>query len=300
MLTERFSHYLVYEKRFSRHTVEAYRADLAEFMAYLQSSYSVQDAAEARTDMVRSWLVLMMNKGISARSVNRKLSSLKAFYRFAEREGQLPSNPMLRINAPRHQDPLPVFLTEPQTELLFDGPWEGGPFEQCRDQLMLKLLFATGLRRAELIGLKPSDIDWDNQSLLVTGKRNKQRIVPIGEQLLAEIQQYQPLREQIISLQDAALSNNPLPLFVTSKAKAISPRQVYDVVHKYLARVSSMHKLSPHVLRHTFATRLLDHGADINAIKELLGHSSLAATQVYTHNTIGKLKKVYQQAHPRA
>ncbi len=300
MLKDRFFDYLKFEKRYSPHTIKAYTADLEEFSIFLKFQYTSDDLLNATHDMVRSWLVNLFELQITARSINRKLSSLKSFYRFCIKQGLLKTNPMVKVTAPKQSSTLPVFLSKGKMSELLLSQAFSSDFEGIRDKLIITLLYATGIRRAELLQLNTIDIDKDNCTIKVIGKRNKQRIIPIGIEVLKQIEHYILIRYNFFLQKTSVLENNNSKVFVSSQGKTINERQLYSIVHKYLTLISSKDKLSPHVLRHTFATQMLDNGADINAIKDLLGHSSLAATQVYTHNTIEKLKKIHKQAHPRA
>ncbi len=300
MLKNNFFDYLKYEKRYSPHTIKAYSADLEDFSIFLKATYSTDDLLMVTPEMIRSWLVKLFELSISPRSINRKISSLKSFYRFCFKQGIIQTNPLLKVTSPKQLSSLPAFISgEKMSQLLSSGIF-GSDFESTRDKLIITMLYATGIRRAELLSLKITDIDLSNLTIKVTGKRNKQRIIPIGNSLNKAIQDYILIRYNFLNKKTETDINIPNQVFVTSKAKPLSERQVYNIVHKYLTFISSNEKLSPHVLRHTFATQMLDNGADINAIKDILGHSSLAATQVYTHNTIEKLKKIHKQAHPRA
>ena len=321
MLKERFIDYLRFEKRFSPHTIQAYKHDLDQFTSYLYSQYQVSALSTADHIMIRSWSVSLLEQHLASRSVNRKLSTLKSFYHFCLRIGEIDSNPTLKVISPRVSKHLPVFIEKEKLEKLFNGADFGAGFESLRDRLMIMMLYATGMRRAELIGIRISDIEFTKSTLKVLGKRNKERIIPLGSYLCNQIDIY--IKERNIIIDQTSCStvlsesspqskenflnaerkpgqNNNDFLFVSSVGHKLDARQVYAIVHRYLSLVSSQSKLSPHVLRHTFATHMLNEGADLNAIKELLGHTSLAATQVYTHNTIEKLKLIYKQAHPRA
>jgi len=300
MLKDNYIDYLTFEKRFSAHTVIAYHTDLDDFARFLQVQYSISDPLQADHNLIRSWLISLIERKMSARSVNRKLSTLKSFYRYCQRQGFLQVNPMLKVVAPRISKQLPVFLTRDNLEnLLQSVEFETG-YPGSRDKMILTLFYATGIRRAELVQIQLKDIDLLAGTLKVTGKRNKQRLLPLGPSVVVQLDEYLNIRRAFLSKIIPAPENNTDPLFVTSKGAPLYPRLVHTIVHQYLSLIASNSKLSPHVLRHTFATHLLDEGADLNAIKELLGHSSLAATQVYTHNTIEKLKSIYKQAHPRA
>lgn len=318
MLKERFIEYLRFEKRYSPHTLHSYEHDLLQFISFLQEQYQVLVPEDASPLMIRSWIVSMLEQGISARTVNRKLSTLNAFYHFCQRSGALQLNPLKKVTFPKSSSSLPVFIDKDKMEQLLGSiPFEDD-FEGLRDRMMLMLLYSTGIRRAELIGLREKDIDFGNSTIKVLGKRNKERIIPIGSYISGQLDIYIRSKEKFMSSKEYKGAKEGLEqgsgeerfkdfsqniggfLFVTSAGKRIGPRQVYTIIHKYLSLVSSQSKLSPHVLRHTFATHMLNEGADLNSIKEILGHTSLAATQVYTHNTIEKLKLIFKQAHPRA
>jgi len=300
MLKDKYIDYLRFEKRYSTHTILAYNTDLDDFSGFLSNQYDISDLLQADHTLIRSWLISLIDRKISTRSVNRKLSSIKSFYRYCQRQGLLTSNPMLKVVAPRTSKQLPVFLTHDNLENLLQNVAFEDSYEGTRDKMILTLFYATGIRRAELVQINISDLDLNSGTLKVTGKRNKERIVPIGEQVIIQTKEYLYERNRFLSENKAVTENNCTSLFVTSKGLQAYPKLIYNIVHKHLSEIASNHKLSPHVLRHTFATHMLDDGADLNAIKEILGHSSLAATQVYTHNTIEKLKTIYKQAHPRA
>jgi integrase/recombinase XerC len=300
MLKDKYIDYLTFEKRYSAHTILAYHTDLDDFSNFLSLQYSVHDLVQADHTLIRSWLISLIDCKISPRSVNRKLSTLKSFYRYCQRQGILKINPMLKVVAPKVSKQLPIFLTRDNLDtLLHNLEFEPG-YEGSRDKLILTLFYATGIRRAELVQLKITDTDLDSGTLKVLGKRSKERIVPLGSYVIKQFKDYLILRKEFLTEKAVPDENNTLMLFVTAKGTPVYPRLIHNIVHKYLSLIASNSKLSPHVLRHTFATHMLDDGADLNAIKEILGHSSLAATQVYTHNTIEKLKTIYKQAHPRA
>jgi len=300
MLKEKYIDYLQYEKRYSTHTVLAYHSDLDDFSGFISMQYNISDLLQVDHTLIRSWLISLIDRKISTRSVNRKLSSIKSFYRYCQRQGLLTSNPMLKVVAPRTSKQLPVFLTHDNLENLLQKVAFEDSYEGTRDKMILTLFYATGIRRAELVQITIPDIDLNSGTLKVTGKRNKERIVPLGEQVIIQMNEYLYERKHFLSENKTVAANNCTSLFVTSKGLPVYPRLIYNIVHKKLSEIASNNKLSPHVLRHTFATHMLDDGADLNAIKEILGHSSLAATQVYTHNSIEKLKTIYKQAHPRA
>lgn len=288
-----FIDYLRYEKRMSPHTLLAYSNDLEQFFTYLKEIYSVSDSAvkEINHFMIRSWLMSLIEKKITTRSVNRKISTLKSFYKFLLREKTINASPMSKILSPKNPKRLPVFIEENKMNLLLEKEFFKDNFEGRRNCLLIELLYSTGIRRAELIHLKESDISFQNNTIKVLGKRNKERMIPFTSHLKKIIQEYLEEKHKI--------SGNDF-LFISKKGKQMNPVSVHQVVTKTLGKITTLSKKSPHVLRHTFATHLLNNGADINAIKELLGHTNLAATQVYTHNTIEKLKSVYSKTHPKA
>jgi len=289
-----FLRYLEFEKRFSSNTLIAYQSDLDQFFSFLSNTYQIHEEEAIRHTHIRSWIVSLIQEQISTRSINRKLSSLKTFFRFLQKRDGLKHNPMLKVQAPKVGKRLPVFVQKDKMELLFERVDFGQDYEGARDHAILEMLYSTGMRRAELIGLEIKDINFSQNQLLVTGKGNKERLVPFGDRLRQTLSAYIGLR------------NNAFPdvvtkaLFLTSKGRPLYPKFVYNLVRRILSQVTTAEQRSPHVLRHSFATHLSDNGADLNAIKALLGHASLAATQIYTHNSVEKLKKVYQQAHPKA
>jgi integrase/recombinase XerC len=294
-MTKKFLLYIQDEKRYSEHTVSAYASDLTQYHDYLSTIYEISDPAEADYQMIRSWIVKLSQDNISNRSINRKLSTLKSFYRFLIREGVVKTNPLSKIINPKASKRLPEFLDKSKTEFLFTQvKFEDTP-EGHRDRTILELFYATGIRQAELRSLTLDSIDTDRMCLKVKGKRNKERIIPLGNHIIELLTLFiKEFRTKMVVV------NQNNFIFVTKDGEPIYPRLVNRIVRKYLGLVSSRQKRSPHVLRHTFATHMLDNGADLNAIKEILGHSSLAATQVYTHNTIDRLKSIYKQAHPKA
>jgi integrase/recombinase XerC len=245
--------------------------------------------------MVRTWIVSLIEQDISARSVNRKLSTLKSYFKFMTKEGLVQENPMPKIQSPKTSKKLPVFVDNESMETLFSAEIFSDDFEGIRDRLILEMFYMTGIRLSELINLKDPDIDFYQQNIKVLGKRNKERLIPVSSGLIDSIKKYLEIRNKSIE----AVEQNDY-FYVTIKGKKLYEKLAYRIVNSYLGKVSTLKKKSPHVLRHTFATHMLNNGADLNAIKEILGHSSLAATQVYTHNTIEKLKNIYNQAHPRA
>jgi integrase/recombinase XerC len=293
MVLEPFFNNLQFVKRYSFHTISAYKSDLHQFAEYLKTVYEIEGAKEVSQAVVRSWLASLIDSGHSHRSVNRKLSSVKAYFNFLVREGQLSSNVAARVSTlkiPRH---LPVSASKSEMQQVFHGNLKDGSFKSKRDLLILELLYSTGIRLSELINLKISDVDRSLMSIKVTGKRNKQRIIPITGPLVDCIDAYLLARESVVN---AGVSE----IIITDKGKKAYSVFIYRTVTKYLGEAGVKGRKSPHVLRHTFATHMLNEGADLNAIKELLGHASLAATQVYTHVSVEKLKSIYKLAHPRA
>ncbi len=292
MNIQSFLQYIRFEKRFSSHTVRAYQSDLEQFTKYLKETYEVTESAAVIHPMIRSWMVHLMESGMTSRSINRKITTLKTFFKFLLRKEEIVVNPMLKVQAPKTSKRLPVFIDQSKMELLFDEKNFGTEFSGLRDRLVLEFLYSTGMRLSELIGLKDSSIDSYQSQLKVLGKRNKERIIPFTHKLKSAIKYYLEERNKIFPSTSS--------FFVTDAGKPMYPKFVYRTVTHRLGEVTTLDKKSPHVLRHTFATHMLNNGADINSVKELLGHANLSATQVYTHNTIEKLKKVYKQAHPRA
>jgi integrase/recombinase XerC len=293
MFIERFIRYLQFEKRFSPNTITAYNRDLYQFSEFIDSLEP--NLLSISHQQVRTWIISLMDNGIEPKSINRKISTLRSFYKFLQREGLIKSSPMLHVKAPKIPRRLPVVITEQKMDSLLDAEHVfNDDFEGVRNRLILELLYGTGMRLSELVGLKNEDVNVYENQIKVLGKRNKERIIPISTVLAKLIADYQVLKiHQQFDL-------DPLSLIVTNEGKAAYPKFIYRVVHSILSYISTQDKRSPHILRHSFATTLLNRGADLNAIKELLGHSSLAATQVYTHNSVEKLKSIYKQAHPKA
>ena len=287
-----FIDYLKYEKRYSPHSLIAYEGDLRQWAAYLQEQYEVNALNQVTASFIRSWLVSRMEEGLEARSINRKITALKSFYKYAIRSGWVDVNPMGKISSPKVAKRLPVYIEAEKLDLLLDHSTFTDDFDGRRDHLILELFYGTVMRLSELLGLTIAHVDIRNLQLKVTGKRNKQRIIPLFPSLASQISVYLEARN--------AISTEHSLLLITKDGKPLYPVLVYRLVNRYLGVVSSQKKKSPHVLRHSFATEMLNKGADLNAIKEILGHANLSATQVYTHNTIEKLKAAYKLAHPRA
>lgn len=294
MLISSFLTYLQHEKRYSPHTLLAYETDLGQFEHYIQLNFELT-LLTSKAPQVRSFMVSLMDNQISANAINRKISSLRSFYKYLQRESILDVNPMLLIRAPKVPKRLPVFIEEHKLDQLLDSQTVfNETFASQRDKVILELLFGTGIRLAELLLLKDTDINTYESTIKVLGKRNKERIVPLHPALLREIKAYMALKYVQI------FNNKNTTLIVTNTGTPAYPKMIYRIVHHYLTLISTQDKKSPHVLRHSFASSLLNRGADLNAIKELLGHAGLAATQVYTHNSVERLKSIYKQAHPKA
>ncbi|MEO9872276.1 tyrosine-type recombinase/integrase [Ekhidna sp.] len=291
-MVETFLKYLSFEKRYSKHTLEAYGKDLNQFSGFLEKDFEIQDLSKVKHAQIRGWIVQLMDEGLSPKSVNRKIATLKSFYKFLLGREFVESNPTSQIKPLKTEKDLPAFVKEEEITNLLDRVEFPKDFSGHRDRLLLELLYSTGIRLSELQGLKDSDVNFYANTILVLGKRNKERIIPIGNSLIQLIVDYLKVRDQITIKEEK--------LLVTDTGNALYPMFIYRKVKKYLTAVTTLSKKSPHVMRHTFATHLLNKGADLNAVKDLLGHTSLAATQVYTHNSIEKLKAAFDQAHPKA
>ena len=293
-MLEQFLQHLAHEKRLSPHTLTAYGKDLEQFAEFLEKTYHLKDLDKADFRMIRGWAVSLVEAELHHRSVNRKLATLRSFYGYLLRCKVISINPTLRVSALKTDKPLPQFVEEKNLQLMFEEVIFADDFEGVRDRLVMELLYGTGMRLAELLSLTDNDLNFYDQTLKVLGKRNKERIVPIYKGLADLIKHYQNIKRENFPTIDTKV------LILTNKGEPAYSVLIQRIVKKYLSAVTSLQKRSPHILRHTFATHLLNNGADLNSIKDLLGHSSLAATQVYTHNTIEKLKKIYKQAHPKA
>lgn len=283
-----FISYIKLEKRYSQHTVLAYEKDLLEFEEFLSFQWDTQ-LIKANFQSVRAWVLSLMESGSSPRTVNRKISSLRSFFKFHLRKGNIELNPLSKITPPKHRKDLPHFFSEKEmidlSSISFENTYEG-----IRDKLILELFYCTGIRRQELIDLKSVNVS--NDEIKVLGKRNKERIIPLSHNLSDLLTQYKTLyREEFGEIKE--------DFFLTARGKKLYPKLVYQIVNRYIRPITTVKKVSPHVLRHSFATHMLNNGADLNAIKEILGHSNLSATQVYTHNSVEKLKNVHKLAHPR-
>lgn len=289
----RFLEYLVSEKHFSEHTKIAYENDIKSFKDFISKEYELNDVTQSTYQMVRSWTAAMMNEKQQTTTVRRKLSALKTFFKYLEREQIISSNPLQKVITPKLSKPLPEFIPESQMEHLFDSHLFSEDFSGLRDRVMLEMLYATGMRRSELINLKDVDIDLHQNQIRVLGKGNKERIIPLLTTIKPLILLYRQERNRLFERKTECF-------LITDSGEKMYDKFVYRKSKHYISLITTIKHNSPHILRHTFATHLLNGGAEIDAVKELLGHSSLSATQVYTHNTAEKLKKVYRQAHPRA
>ncbi len=293
MHIEAFFKYISNEKKYSKHTIDAYMRDLGFFVDFQrESNPEFSPAHDVNYQLIRNWIVELKNSGISARSINRKLSSVKQFYKYLLKNGVIEKSPFEKIVAPKTSKKLPSFVKLDEMKLVSEFLDFKKNFEDQRNRLIIEMLYCTGIRRSELINLKETDIDTHNCTIKVLGKRNKERIIPFPKYLLSVINDYKE--------QKSTKGYDSPYIIVTNKGEQAYPNLIYKVVKKYLMQITTIQQKSPHVLRHTYATHLLNNGADLNAIKDLLGHANLSATQVYTHNTFKKLSNIYKQAHPRA
>lgn len=292
-LIEKYLRYLRYERNYSPHTEISYSEDLRQFAEFVNQNHKGIDLREIDSDIVRLWVVSLLELKLSARTVNRKLSALKSFYRYLLRVGEVENNPLKKIVGPKTKKPLPSFVNYSDMKKVLSEEDFDCTFLSMRDRLILEIFYVTGIRRAELIGIKDVDVDFSAKILQVTGKRNKQRLIPVSDALLNMITLYMSARNRDVKMVSGYL-------FVKEDGEPLYPMLVHRIVNERLAWIPTLTKTSPHVLRHSFATGMLNNGADINAVKELLGHSSLASTEVYTHTSFEELKKIYNKAHPRA
>jgi integrase/recombinase XerC len=291
---QQFLEYLKYQKRYSQHTIISYENDLSAFSTFMLKEFPDTEIDKIKTTFIRTWLAEMKEADMASRSLNRKISALRSFFKYLLKNDVVKVNPVTTIISPKMPKRLPQFVEEKDTSNLFSEVEFSEGFKGDTEKLLLEILYNTGMRKAELICLKEHQIDISNGQIKVLGKGNKERIIPISKILMNDIKLYIAEKRRLISRLEESF------LFVTDKGKPLDPKQVYNIAKKYLAKVTTIDKKSPHILRHSFATHLMNNGADLNAVKELLGHSSLAATQIYTHNTIEKLKDVYKKAHPKA
>jgi integrase/recombinase XerC len=291
---ESFLKYLQHEKRYSPHTIRSYSNDLDQFISFCDLNEISFNPISVDYKKIRSWIVDLVNKNISIRSVKRKISSLKSFYKYLLREGLVSYNPVEKILTPKADNKLPSFINKKHMDTLLDDIDFGNDYKGIRNKLIIEMFYNTGIRVSELINMKINDINITELNLRVIGKRNKERIIPFTRLFKDSLQKYLILRKEKFR------SSSEDYMFLTEKSKKMYAKSIYRIVNKYLNLITTIEKKSPHVLRHTFATHMLNAGADLNAIKELLGHSNLAATEIYTHNTFERLKSIYKQAHPRA
>jgi len=291
---ESFLQYLQIERRYSPNTVRSYLTDLEQFFRFLATENDNPDPDTVTSHDIRSWMVYLMENKYTSKSIHRKISTLRGYYHFLRKEGVINGDPMEKVVLPKVRKRLPVFVEEASLDRLLDEFDFGSDFRGTRNRTIVEMLYLTGIRRAELTGLRTNDVDLSEATVKVTGKRNKQRIIPLLKPFTEKLGAYLELR------------NNEFPgeekewFFISNKGNKLYDKYVYNIVRSYLSLVTTVEKKSPHILRHTFATHMLNHGADLNSIKEFLGHANLSATQIYTHNTFEKLKKIYKQAHPRA
>ena len=292
-----FIDYLQYERNYSRKTTDEYQADLEAFKRFYEAIDKDLTWAEMPADIIRQWVVEMMDKGNAATSVRRRLSSLRSFYKFLLRRGLVTKDPVHNMPGPKVEKKLPAYVRETEMNRLFDGDFFSEDYQGCRDRMILLTFYSTGIRLSELVGLTERDVDLDQMQLKVTGKRNKQRIIPYGDEFGDSLRHY--LAERDVFARQKASADKALFLDERN-GQRISPVKVRNLVKKYLSMVTTQQRNSPHVLRHTFATAMLNHKADLQSVKELLGHESLSTTEIYTHTTFEQLKEMYNQAHPRA
>ena len=292
-MTDSFLDYLRFERNYSEKTIVSYGIDLIKFEEYIRGKDENVDFTTVDADLVRGWVMNLIEDGYTSASVNRKLSSLRSFYRFLLKKGVIGEDPMLKIIGPKNKKPLPVFLKEREMDRLLDDVPFKEDFTGCRDRMVLEMFYATGMRLSELIGLDDKDVDFSASLLKVTGKRNKQRLIPFGDELKELMLEY-------INVRNEAIPERSKAFFIKEDGGRLYKNLVYNLVKRNLSKVATLKKKSPHVLRHTFATTMLNNEAELGAVKELLGHESIATTEIYAHATFEELKKVYKQAHPRA
>ena len=291
---QNFFEFLQFQKRYSKNTLVSYKNDITSFFSFLQNQYPETAISEIKPVYIRTWMAELKENEMTARSLNRKISSLRSFFKYLLIKEIVKTNPASGITSPKMPKRLPQFITEVDTDKLLNSTEFSVGFKGLTEKLVIYVLYYTGIRKAELITIKENDVDKMNSQIKVWGKGNKERILPVNNALLSDLKHYSEQKKNL------GLCNETNNLFVTDKGISLDPKQVYNIVKKYLSQVTTIEKKSPHILRHTFATHLMNNGAELNAVKELLGHASLAATQIYTHNSIEKLKDVYKKAHPKA
>ena len=287
-----FLEYLVLERKYSNHTITAYKNDINSFFKFCMDEYETKNLKDVHYSQIRSWIVKLVDEGISNNSINRKISSLKSFYKFLQKTNQITSSPLVKHKSLKVAKKVQVPFTSKEINEVIEGLEVESDFKSIRNKLIVELFYSTGMRRAELINLKRNALNFQSKTIKVLGKRNKERLIPLIPSVIKTIEEYLSFKNKI--------TTNTNYLFVTDKGNKIYETLVYRVINNYFSDVSTKVKKSPHILRHSFATHLLNQGADLNSVKELLGHSSLASTQVYTHNSLEKIKQVYNQAHPRS
>jgi len=290
---KQFIKYLRFEKRYSPHTILAYENDLSAFKSFLSETYEINDLTIADTQHIRSWVVSLMRSDIANATINRKVASLKSFYKYLQIHFDSSQNPISGVVTPKIRKRLPTFVKTTEITDLLNSFIETDDYVSIRDKMVIELLYVTGIRRSELMGLTYQSINFHKGLIKVLGKRQKERLIPISKDLCSKLQAYWSIRQENFQTDDRHF-------FLTKKGKPLYPKAIYNIVRKYLEGFTTVEQKSPHTLRHSFATHLLNNGAELNAIKELLGHESLAATQVYTHTTLSKLKSAYLKAHPKA
>ncbi len=293
MFISEFIDYLLLEKKYSTHTTTAYKADLLSFLEFYQNEYNIPDISKVNYSQIRSWIVKLVDEGVSNRTINRKISSLKTYYKFLLKTGHIEKNPLAKHQALKVSRKLQIPFSSQEVESVISNLADERDFESVRDKLIVEMFYATGIRRIELVNLKLLDMDLNKGQIKVLGKRNKERYLPLLPSVCKTLRLYLELRSDLL-----INASNPY-LLLTKKGVKIYETLVYRIINSYFSKASSKVKKSPHILRHSFATHLLNEGADLNAVKELLGHSSLAATQIYTHHSVAQLTKVYKQSHPR-
>lgn len=291
---QQFTDYLKFQKRYSQHTIISYENDLGAFFNFLTVTFGETPLAEIKASMIRSWLAGLKEQGMESKSINRKISSLKSFFKYQLRQELITVSPMTTIISPKVNKRLPQFVEKADVDTLFNYVEFPDTWQGRTDRIILQLFYNTGIRQAELVNLKENQVDTSKKVIKVLGKGNKERIIPVSPALLQQVTAYLNDKRKLLETFDAVY------LLVNAKGVKLYPKYVYNTVKSYLTKITTISKKSPHVLRHTFATHLMNNGADLNAVKELLGHSSLAATQIYTHNTIEKLKDIHKKAHPKA